>query len=179
VQAKRNTEALEIAPGTLISGRIVEYKPAAPQPFDTVKDNIKLQLARSAASERAQQVGREKLALLAQGRERETGVEFDKPVTLARSQPQAGVSPDALKAIFQADEHKLPAYTGATNERGGFSIYKVEKVIDAPAPDAAKLAQASSRVGSEIGRELMNAYLASLKADTEVKINSAALEKKQ
>jgi len=33
-------------------------------------------------------------------------------------------------------------------------------------------------VGSEIGRELMTAYLASLKADSEVKINQAMLEKK-
>jgi hypothetical protein len=33
-------------------------------------------------------------------------------------------------------------------------------------------------VGSEIGRELMTAYLASLKADGDVKINQAMLEKK-
>ncbi len=51
-------------------------------------------------------------------------------------------------------------------------------MIDAPAPDAAKLQAASARVGSEIGRELMTAYLASLKADADVKINQAALEKK-
>jgi peptidyl-prolyl cis-trans isomerase D len=179
VQSKRNTEAIEVGPNALMAGRVVEYKPAAPRPLAEVQNEIRQLLTRKTASEMAQKAGREKLALLAQGKEREAGVAFDKPVTLARSQPQAGVSPDALKAIFQADEHQLPAYTGATNERGGFSIYKVEKVIDAPAPDAAKLAQASSRVGSEIGRELMNAYLASLKADTEVKINSAALEKKQ
>ena len=66
----------------------------------------------------------------------------------------------------------------AANDRGGFSIYKVEKVIEAPAPDAAKLQSANARVGSEIGRELMAAYLGSLKADSEVKINQAALEKK-
>ena len=86
---------------------------------------------------------------------------------------------EALKRIFEADEAKLPAYTGAQNEAGGFSIYKVEKVIEPPAPDAAKLEAASGRVGSEIGREMMNAYLASLKSDTDVKINEAALEKKQ
>jgi len=178
VQSKRNTEAIEVGPNALMAGRVVEYKPAAPRPLAEVQNEIRQLLMRKTASEMAQKAGREKLALLAQGKEREAGVAFDKPVTLARSQPPAGVSADALKAIFQADEHTLPAYTGATNERGGFSIYKVEKVIDAPAPDAAKLTQASSRVGSEIGRELMNAYLASLKADTEVKINSAALEKK-
>ena len=69
--------------------------------------------------------------------------------------------------------------SGARTSAAAISIYRVEKVIDAPAPDAAKLQAASARVGSEIGRELMNAYLASLKADTDVKINQAALEKKQ
>ena len=62
---------------------------------------------------------------------------------------------------------------------GGYSIYKLVKVIDAPAPDTGRLGLAGSRVGGEIGRELMTAYLGSLKASTDVKINESALEKKQ
>ena len=91
---------------------------------------------------------------------------------------QPGVTPDALKTIFEASGQKLPAYVGATNDKGGFSIYRLDKVIDPPGADAAKVEAASTRVGSELGRELMNAYLASLKAETNVKINQAALEKK-
>lgn len=178
VQSKRNTEAMEVAPNALMAGRIIEYKPAAPRPLAEVQDEIRQQLAHKAASDLAQKAGREKLALLEQGKDREAGVSFGKPVTLTRNQAQPGFAADALKVIFDADARKLPAYSGATNERGGYSIYKVEKVIDAPAPDAAKLQAASARVGSEIGRELMTAYLASLKADTDVKINQAALEKK-
>jgi peptidyl-prolyl cis-trans isomerase D len=179
IQSKRNTEALEVGPNALMAGRIVEYKPAAPRPLADVRDEIRQQLTRQTASELAQKAGREKLALLAQGKGRDAGVVFDKPVTITRNQTQPGFPPDALKNVFLADEHKLPAYAGAANERGGFSIYRIDKVIDAPAPDAAKLQSASAQVGSEVGRELMNAYLASLKADTEVKINQAALEKKQ
>ena len=179
IQSKRNTEAVEVGPNALMAGRIVEYKAAAPRPLADVQDEIRQQLTRQAASELAQKAGREKLALLTQGKARDAGVTFANPVTLTRNQAQPGFPPEALKNVFQADEHKLPAYAGAANERGGFSIYRVDKVIDAPAPDAAKLQSASTQVGSEIGRELMNAYLASLKADTEVKINQAALEKKQ
>jgi peptidyl-prolyl cis-trans isomerase D len=79
--------------------------------------------------------------------------------------------------VFQASPSNLPAYTGAVNDRGGYSIYKVVKVIDAPSPDAGKLASAGSRVGEQLGRELLTAYLGSLKANTEVKINQSALEK--
>ena len=177
IQSKRNTEAIEVAPNALMAGRIVEYKPATPKPLADVKDEIRQQLTRQAASEMALAAGREKLALLGQGKD--AGVAFDKPVALTRNQVQPGMTAEALKRIFEADEAKLPAYTGAQNEAGGFSIYKVEKVIEPPAPDAAKLEAASGRVGSEIGREMMNAYLASLKSDTDVKINEAALEKKQ
>jgi peptidyl-prolyl cis-trans isomerase D len=177
IQSKRNTEAIEVGPNALMAGRIVEYKPAAPKPFAEVKDEIRQQLIHQRASALAVKTGAEKLALLEAGKD--AGVAFDKPVTLTRNQVQPGVTAEALKKIFDAGERKLPEYAGASNERGGFSIYRIDKVIDPPAPDAAKVDAASARVGSELGRELMNAYLASLKADTDVKINQAALEKKQ
>jgi peptidyl-prolyl cis-trans isomerase D len=178
LQSKRNTEAMEVAPNSLMAGRIIEYKPAAPRPLAEVQNEIRQQLTRKAASELAHKAGGDKLALLRDGKEREAGVAFGKAVTLTRNQPPPEFAPDAVKAIFDADAGKLPAYSGAPNDRGGFSIYKVEKVIDPPAPDAAKLQSTGARVGSEIGRELMAAYLGSLKADSEVKINQAVLEKK-
>jgi peptidyl-prolyl cis-trans isomerase D len=176
VQSKRNTEAIEVGPNALMAGRVVEYKPAAPKPFDQVKDEIRQQLTRARASEMAAKAGREKLALLEAGKD--AGVTFEKPLTLTRNQVQPGVTQDAVKKIFEANAQKLPEYVGATNDKGGFSIYRVDKVIDPPAPDTAKVEAAQSRVGSEIGHELMNAYLASLKAETDVKINQTALEKK-
>jgi len=178
ISSKRNTEAIEVAPNALMAGRIVEYKPAAPRPLADVQDEIRRQLTHKAASELAHQAGREKLALLVQGKEREAGLSFGKPVTLLRNQPPPGIAPEAVKTIFEEDPRKLPAYSGAVNAGGGYAIYRLEKVIDAPAPDSAKLQAAGARVGSEIGRELMSAYLASLKADGDVKINASALEKK-
>ena len=176
IQSKRNTEAIEVGPNALMAGRVVEYKPAAPKPFDEVKDEIRRQLTHARASEMATKTGREKLALLEAGKD--AGLTFDKPITLTRNQAQPGVTPDALKKIFEASAQKLPDYVGATNDKGGFSIYRLDKVIEPPAPEAAKVEAAQTRVGSEIGHELMNAYLAGLKADTDVKINQTALEKK-
>jgi len=176
IQSKRNTEAIEVGPNALMAGRVDEYKPAAPKPFDEVKDEIRRQLTHARASEMAAKAGREKLALLEAGKD--ASLTFDKPVTLTRNQAQPGITPDALKKIFEASAQKLPDYIGATNDKGGFSVYRLDKVIDPPAPEAAKLEAAQTRVGSELGRELMNAYLAGLKADTDVKINQTALEKK-
>jgi len=179
LSSKRNTEALEVAPNTLLAARIVEYKPAAPRPLDEVKDEIRRQLVFKGASERAQQVGRDRLALLEQGKsDKEAGVVFAKPVELNRNQAGAGFSPDALTRIFQVIPTKLPAYVSAPNERGGLTIYRVSKVIDPPAADDAKLKLAGSRIGEQLGRELFAAYLAGLKAKGDVKINQANLEKK-
>ncbi len=179
VQTKRNSEAIEVAPNVLIAGRIVEYKPAAPRPLADVAGDIRRQLMQKAASELAQKAGAEKLSLLQSGKaDGAAGLSFGKAVTVNRNQAQADLPPAALAKVFQADPAKLPVYVSAVNDAGGYSIYKVVKVIDAPAPDAGKLGMASTRVGSEMGRELMTAYLASLKAGAEVKLNQAALEKK-
>jgi peptidyl-prolyl cis-trans isomerase D len=175
LQAKRNTEPIEVAPSTLMTGRVIEYKPASPRPFDEVKGEIRRQLERKAASELAQVAGKAKLALLQQGKE--AGLTFGKAATLTRNQPQPSYPPVALAMIFQADATKLPAYAGSVNERGGYSIYRIERVITPAAPDAARLTALSNRVGEQMGRELSAAYVASLKAKADVKINQASLEK--
>jgi len=179
IQGKRNTEAIEVGPNALMAGRIVEYKPAAPRAFDEVKDEIRRQLVVRGAAEMAQAAGREKLALLEQGKsDKDAGVAFGKPVALQRSQAQPGFPPEALARIFQASPSKLPTYTGAANDRGGYSIYKLLAVNTPPPGDSAKVDLASTRVSEQIGREIVNAYLASLKGKAEVKIDQAALEKK-
>jgi peptidyl-prolyl cis-trans isomerase D len=176
LQAKRNTEALEVAPNTLMAARVLDYKPATTRPFDDVKAEIRRQLERNAASELAQKTAKEKLALLEQGKD--AGVSFGKPVTLTRNQTQPGFPPDALIKIFQANANKLPAYVGAPAERGSFSVYKVTQVVTPPATDPERLKAFNNRVGDQVGHELFNAYLASLKSKADVKINQANLEKK-
>ncbi len=179
IQGKRNTEAIEVAPNTLIAGRIVEYKPAAPRPFDEVKEEIRTQLVRKAASDLAQKAGLEKLKLLEEGKsDKDAGVTFGKPITVGRGQYQAGLPPETLTRVFQANPDKLPAYTGGTNDRGGYSIVKVLNVITPPDSDKARVDSASSRLSDQLGRELLAAYVASLKAKADVKINQANLEKK-
>ncbi|HVO87873.1 MAG TPA: SurA N-terminal domain-containing protein [Casimicrobiaceae bacterium] len=176
VQSKRNTEAMEVAPNTLMAGRIVEYHAPAPRPLAEVTDEIRRQLTRRAASEQARKIGEEKLAALEQGKD--AGLAFGKPQTLTRNQVAPGFTVDALNSIFRLSPAKVPAYTGAVNDRGGYTIYKLSKVVDPPAPDASKLNTATSNISDQLGRELMNAYLASLKSNADVKIMQENLEKK-
>ena len=179
VQSKRNVEATEVGPNALMSGRIIEYKPAALRPFEDAKEEIRMQLTRKSAGELAQKEGLEKLALLTQGKsEKEAGVTFAPPVVLNRTQVQAGFSSEALTQIFQIDPARLPQYTGTANDRGGFSVYKIVKMIAPEMTDPTKLSAASTRLGDQLSQELFAAYVATLKAKADVKINQANLEKK-
>jgi len=179
VQAKRNTEAIEVGTNALMAARIVEYKSAAPRPFDEVREEIRRQLVARAAGEQAGKVGREMLAKLEAGAsEKEAGVSFGKPVALQRNQMQPGFTPEAVTRVFQADATKLPRYVGATSDKGGFAIYKVVEVKAPEAGDPRRAEAAATQLGDQIGRELTSAYVASLKAAADVKINQKALEAK-
>ena len=179
IAAKRNTDAIEVGPSTMMAGRIVEFKPAAVRPFADVKSEIHRQLVRQAGAELAKKAGREKLALLEQGKsDKEAGVAFSKPVSLMRNRAQPGFTNEAVTRIFQADAAKVPTYIGAAGEGGGFSIYKLVKVILPPDVDPGKIAAARARIGEMQNREVFDAYVNTLTAKAKVEVNQRNLEKK-
>jgi len=179
IAAKRNTDAIEVGPGTMMAARMVEFKPAAVRAFDDVKGEIHRQLVRQAAADRAQKTGREKLALLEQGKsERDVGVVFAKPVLLMRNRAQPGFTGEAITRIFQADAAKVPTYVGAARESGGFSIYKLVRAILPPEVDPGKVAAARAKIGEMQNREMFDAYVATLRAKAKVEVNQRNLEKK-
>ena len=47
-----------------------------------------------------------------------------------------------------------------------------------PAPDAAKLKSISGRLTAQLATDMLDAYVASLKAKSDVKINQANLDKR-
>ena len=108
----------------------------------------------------------------------DAGLAFGKPVEVMRSQTGADFTPAALIKVFAVDPQKVPGYVGLPNARGGFSIYRVSKVTTPDKLDDAQIKLAGQRMGDQVGRELFTAYLAGLKAHTDVTINQSALEKK-
>jgi peptidyl-prolyl cis-trans isomerase D len=68
---KRNTEAVEVVPGTLLAARLLEHKPAVLLPFDQVQAGIVSRLIRQRAAQLAAQEGRATLENLRQGKAEE------------------------------------------------------------------------------------------------------------
>jgi peptidyl-prolyl cis-trans isomerase D len=175
VTKKRNTEAVEVAPNTLVSARVLEHKPAAQRPFETVKASIRDRLVKKEAAALAAKAGETKLADLKAGKD--AGLTWGAAQAVARTSPGT-LGLEGVKAVFQTPSKKLPAYAGVSLPGGGYAIYKIVSV-DASGKLEDNVAQAiRSEMAEVIGREEMSAYLASLRQKYTVEINKSALESK-
>ena len=174
IQSKRNTDAIEVAPGVLASARVTEHRPAAQLKYEEVKGDIEKRLRLEEAAKLARKDGESKLAELKQGKD--PGLKWSAAHPVSRAKPE-GLPPDALRQILSADAAKLPAYAGFGAE-GGYVFYRVGKVIEA-APKDEKDAKASvARLENQAGGEQFAAYTASLRSRAKVEVNKANLEKK-
>ena len=136
IDKKRNTEAVEIAPSTLASGRIVKYTPARTLPFAEVKDRVRERVVATRSAELARKDGAGKLAAWkANPGSANLGAAMVVSRQEAQKQPAA-----VVEAALRADPSTLPAWVGVDLGEQGYAVVKVNKVVprEAPAPEVAK-----------------------------------------
>lgn len=172
---KRNTEAIEVAPGVLVGARIAEHKPATIQPFDQVSAALVKKLTLQQAGQLAAQEGRAKLEALKQGKDAQ--VAWSAPLLAGRGDPK-GIPVEVLRQAFKTDVSKLPAYAGAEAPGGGYTLVRISKVQEATDNARDKQNTIAQTLRQVAGQAELAAYLASLKQKTEVKIRKDAVEKK-
>ncbi|MGJ7490684.1 SurA N-terminal domain-containing protein [Variovorax sp. ZT4R33] len=136
LERKHNTEAIEIGPNQLASGRVVQYSPARTTPLTEVKDKVRAQLVAERAAALAKTEGETKLAAW---RTSPVGAALGAPVTVSRIDPQAQPQP-VVEAALRADATQLPLLTGVDLGTDGYAVVRVVKSLGrAAAPaDAAK-----------------------------------------
>ena len=173
---KRNSEAVEVAPGTIVAARVIEHKPSAMRPFEEVKSEIEKKLVQTRASQLAAQEGRRQLEALRQGKD--VQVAWNAPQVVSRTDPK-GLTEPVLKQAFKADSTKLPSYTGIEAPNGGFMLLRITRVIEPEKIDRAQQKSLSEGLAQLLGEEQFSAYVASLKQKADVSINKAQLEAKQ
>lgn len=173
---KRNTEAVEVAPNTLVAARVADYRPAAMKPFDTVKDDLAQRLRQEQAFALAVKQGQEWLAQLKQGKAVE-GLSWSATDEVSRVKHPEGYSVPVLKEVFKADVRKLPVYVGAEVPGKGFVLAKITAVKEVGAIDDAKRQAYKAQLNSLLAREYAQAYMKSLKDHTKIEIKKEALEK--
>lgn len=174
---KRNTEAIEVAPNTLVAAHVLEHKAASVKSFEEVKADINRHLLLEQASELAKKEGAAKLEMLRQGKD--VNMAWSAPSMVTRERALAGLGPAGQRAVFQADTSKLPAYAGVEDAQGGYVLFKIASVQEADRIDEAKRKNLTEQLRQLVAQEKFSAYLASLKQQTEVQINQDKLEKKE
>ena len=163
---KRNTEAVEVAPSTLIAGRVVEFKPAAKRPLAEVDAAIRARVTQEEAAKLARKAGETRLAA-AKAAGDATG--FGEAKVLSRAKP-TGINPTAAQAVMKADVSKLPAYVGVDVPGIGYGIYRIGKVAQPATPNEAGRAAAQEGLNNAVAQMEMYGYIEALKAKAKAKI---------
>lgn len=130
VEKKRNTEAIEVAPSQLVSGRILQYTPARTQPFAEVKDIVRQRWLAQRSAEEARKDG---LAKLAAWKSAPASAVLGAPVLVSREQTQ-NLPVQVIDAALRADASALPVFAGVDLGAQGYAIVKVAKVVPRDAP---------------------------------------------
>jgi peptidyl-prolyl cis-trans isomerase D len=172
LQKQRNTEAVEVAPSTLVSARVVKHQPAATLPLADVKDLVKRSLTQDKAAEMAKAQGEQKVASL-----KTSADGLPNAVVLSREKNQKQL-PQVVDAVLRADPNKLPAVSGVDLGAQGYAVIRVTKVLP-PEDNKDLMKQAQQQFTQLWGSAETLAYLAELKAllKTEILVTKPAPEK--
>jgi len=175
IKNKRNSEAVEVTPGTLIVGRLLEHKAAATRPFDEVRAEIHKQLLDGEAQKRAIAEGRQWLEKLRKGED--VGVTWGKTMAVSRIKPQ-GLGETVLREVFRADSSKLPAYSGTEDSKLGYQLIRITAVKQPEAIDPEIRKQTAEQMRRLIAQEQLTDYVDGMKRRAEVKVQPDLIGKK-
>ncbi|MGO4477041.1 SurA N-terminal domain-containing protein [Massilia sp. 2TAF26] len=171
---KRNTEAVEVAPSTLVAGRVVEFKPAAKRPLAEVADQIRQRVTQEEELRLARQAGEAKLAALKASGD---AAGFGDVKVLSRTMTtDPGINHAAALAVLKADVSKLPAYIGVELPGQGYGIYRIGKVTMPAKPDQDRRKQEADSIARAIGNAETHGYIEALKKKAKAKLNVKAAD---
>ncbi|KQX84942.1 SurA N-terminal domain-containing protein [Variovorax sp. Root473] len=166
LERKQNTEAIEVGPNQLASGRVTQYTAAHPIPLAEVKDKIRAQIITERAAALAKTEGEAKLAAW---KVKADGANFGAPVTVSRIEAQSQPAP-VIDAALRADGAKLPALLGVDLGAQGYAVVRVTKVVPRTPPPAEQAQQESMQIAQSVTAAEAAAYYELLKQRFKVEI---------
>jgi peptidyl-prolyl cis-trans isomerase D len=160
LQKQRNTEAIEVAPSTLVSARVVKHQAASTLPLAEVKEFVKRALTQEKAAEMAKAQGEQRLTAL----KASTGADnLPNAIVISREKTQRQL-PKVVDAVLRADPNKLPSVSGVDLGVQGFAVLRVTKILPPEAENKELMVQAQQQFTQLWGTAETQAYIAQLKA---------------
>jgi peptidyl-prolyl cis-trans isomerase D len=166
IKNKHNTEPVEVAPNTLVAGRVVEFKPASKRPLAEVEPMIRQRVTLEEETRLARQAGEAKLAAVKASGDA-AGFGAEKVVSRTK-EPE--INRAAAIAVLKADVSKLPAYVGVEIPGQGYGVYRINKVAQAAQPDPARRKQEAEQISRAVAEQEFFNYVEALKHKAKAKI---------
>ena len=167
---KHNTEAVEIAPSTLIVGHVMAYTPVSKIPFEGVRPLLQSRVTKIEAARLARIAGEAKLAAL---QKKDDASLFAAAKTISRTK-NTDVNNAAVVAVMKANVASLPALVGVDVPGQGYSVFRINAVSAPATPDVARRQTEQQQVANAIAQEEMLAYIDVLKLRAKVKYTAGA-----
>ncbi len=167
LKLNKNTEALQVSNGDLISVHVTKFHSAQPLNFDEVKSRIEALIRSNKAEELAIKMGKDKAELLQS--EKNIGKEFGRPVWVSRDKP-LDLTGEPYARVFGADRDKLPQIVYAKIPGTGAAIYSVNQVRRGSSKDTnTQLGQFKQLSDMSVQNEL-SAYFSNMRESHTVKM---------
>ncbi|QRQ86131.1 SurA N-terminal domain-containing protein [Cupriavidus oxalaticus] len=166
IQKKRNTEAVQVAPNTLVAARIVDYRPATVRKYEEVEAKVREGYIAQQAAELARKDGEARVEAL---KKADSADGFGAVQTVSRAKTD-GVPPKAVEAVLRADATKLPAVVGVDLGAEGYAVYRISKVSQPAQANPAQRQAEAQQLSQLAGQADLQAFYESLKARSKVKL---------
>ena len=124
VEKKHNTEAIEVAPNTLVAARVREYRSAKTKDFSLVREQVELLYKRDKAESLAKKQGEDKLTAW------KTNPDYSNlpaPIVISREKTKDW-SQKVVEAALRAPLKDAPVFTGVDLGAEGYAVIKILKI---------------------------------------------------
>ena len=165
IRNKRNTEAVEVAPSTMASGRVVQYAAAQQLPLAEVKARVRERVVAAQAATVARKLGEARFAALKASPESALA---QASQTVSRAQPGSAAGA-LLEAVLKAPADTLPSVLGVDLADAGYAVVKLVKVLGRD-PAVGDPVRVQAQYAQAWGEAESQAYYAALKTRFKVEI---------
>lgn len=166
LENKRNTDAVELAPSSLVAGRVVKYSPARTLAMDEVGDKLKQLYTQKKAAELAAEEGKAKLA---QWKAKPETAQLPAAVEVGRDQAK-DLPREVLDAAMRVSTQTLPAWEGVDLGSAGYAVIKIIRITERPATEAQVLEQQKAQFTQWASMAEVMAYYEQLKKQFKVQM---------
>ena len=123
IKAKHNTEAVESAPGQLVSAHVLEYTPQHTRPLAEVREQVEAAVRQEQATLAAKKDGEARVAAA----KADANLALPQAATASRDDRSGTLPQQVVMAALKADLSKGPTVVGVALPDGGYAAIRVLK----------------------------------------------------